>query len=156
MNNDDFEGLDFNPILNNIEGLEKNELIDISKSNSNKEDIDCSEINSKEALSMNNLVDSTMTHILGAKKCKRDLTDLNNVLESIKDKMSIRELLEYHKIRLAEWRFHEEFIRGAYNYILKTELAKSMLLGSSKAHHIVDINERKHLNELLRLLQSTK
>jgi hypothetical protein len=135
--------MDFNPILD-TEPENKNRLQKAEEAQLDK-----------EALSLTNLLNITNSHIKDDETCRSEIKEATDILDANKDKMSIKELLEFVKIKIREREFHTNCIYKAYNFILKTEMAKQLLLGTNKEEKIVNITDRARIDSLSKLLKNS-
>ena len=144
--------MDFNPIIpsenSNNSDNEKKTAISVPK-----ERTDIIEA-IKEPLSINNLVSTAKGHIIADEECNREYNAVKKELNSMIDKMSVKELLEYQKNLLKEREFHTECIFKALNFTIKTEYAKHLLVGTNKDDkNIRNITSRSEINSLVNLLK---
>ena len=108
---------------------------------------------SKEVLSMSNMLKSVNQHIIDDRKCTAEYNLVNDRVLEIIDRLSPKELLEYMKVKLKEREFHADFIHKSYNYILRTELAKELLIGKDKKERVIDIKNREKISYLINIVK---
>lgn len=145
--------MDFDPIIpEDKDGI----IIDITLSNStsltntDKETLPVE----KEPLSINNLVSTTKTHISDDEKCRLEIEMITKELNRVIDIMSVKELIEYYKAKLKEREFHCDYIFKAFNFAIKTEYAKHLLVGSNKDDgSIRNISSKDKIRALANLLK---
>lgn len=104
---------------------------------------------SPDTLSMNNLLNITVSHIEDDKKTREEIDALTDVLNDAIPQMSIKELLEYLKVKIREREFHVDCVFKAYNFAQKTELAKEMLIGSERKERTIEAVNMTKVNNLL-------
>lgn len=121
--------MDFNP---NLEPEDFN-LPSLS-SDSNDDNIPTQ----KDILSITNLLAFTQDHARQDREVRKELEDVKYLLSFKKDMMSMKELIDYYKVLIKEREFLADCILKAYNYIIKTEVAKEMLLGTNRKSNIED------------------
>ena len=107
---------------------------------------------SKDVLSMSNLIKVTQSHVDEDANCREVLASLTELLDSNAHLMSIKDILEYMKIKIREREFHTDCIFKAFQIVQKTELAKEMLIGSDRKERIIEATDRNKINRLLGML----
>ncbi len=148
---------DFNPDLSIEEGTKT------AKIKSKKEDqvitqegaLVASNQNS-DVVTMNNLLSLTQSHINDDVKCREVIEDLTDELNNSIHLMSIKEIIEYLKVKLREREFHVDCIFKAYTFIQRSEYAREMFIGSRRKERIIEASDRKDIRELLDMLNSTE
>ena len=108
-----------------------------------------------EVVTMNNLLNITQSHVADDTKCRQVVETLTNELNNSIHLMSIKEILEYLKIKLREREFHVDCIFKAYAFIQKSEFAREMLVGSTRKERIIEVSDRKRITGLLNMLNQT-
>ena len=109
-------------------------------------------IGSSDVVTMNNLLGLTQSHIDDDNSCRAVINDLTEELNDSIRLMSIKELIEYLKVKIREREFHVDCIFKAYAFIQKSEVAKEMLLGSTRKERIIEVSDRKRITGLLSML----
>lgn len=105
-----------------------------------------------EVVTMNNLLGLTQTHINDDNKCREVVDTLTDELNNSIHLMSIKEILEYLKIKLREREFHVDCIFKAYTFIQRSEYAREMFAGSHRKERIIEATDRTRINNLLTIL----
>ena len=141
---------DFNPDLN----TEKKETR-ADKSNTLAQQEAALVVNntvSSDVVTMNNLLGITQSHINDDNKCREVIEDLTDELNNSIHLMSIKEIIEYLKVKLREREFHVDCIFKAYAFIQRSEYAREMFVGSHRKERIIEASDRKRINGLLSML----
>ena len=107
---------------------------------------------SKDVLSMSNLLNITQSHMQEDANCREVLASLTDLLDANAHLMSIKDILEYMKIKIREREFHVDVIFKAFQIVQKTELAREMLIGSDRKERIIEATDRTKINRLLGML----
>ena len=76
--------------------------------------------------------------------------ELNNSIHL----MSVKEILEYLKIKLREREFHVDCIFKAYAFVQKSEFSREMFVGSHRKERIIEATDRTKINKLLTILNT--
>lgn len=105
-----------------------------------------------EVVTMNNLLNITQSHVEDDNNCRDVVETLTNELNSSIGLMSIKEILEYLKIKLKEREFHVDCIFKAYAFIQRSEYSREMFIGSNRKERIIEATDRKRINGLLSML----
>ena len=108
-----------------------------------------------EVVTMNNLLNITQSHVADDTKCRQVVETLTNELNNSIHLMSIKEILEYLKIKLREREFHVDCIFKAYSFIQKSEYSREMFIGSNRKERIIEATDRKRITGLLDMLNDT-
>lgn len=110
---------------------------------------------SSDVVTMNNLLGITQSHINDDNKCREVIEDLTDELNNSIHLMSIKEIIEYLKVKLREREFHVDCIFKAYAFIQRSEYAREMFVGSHRKERIIEASDRKRITGLLNMLNST-
>ena len=152
---------DFNPDLN-PEDLEPPKINkDKDKTNNTTEVMQTETmlvsggISNPEVVTMNNLLNITQSHVVDDGKCREVIENLTDELNNSIHLMSIKEILEYLKIKLREREFHVDCIFKAYAFIQKSEYSREMFIGSNRKERIIEATDRKRINGLLTMLNDS-
>ena len=105
-----------------------------------------------EVVTMNNLLHITQTHIADDNECRKVVETLTDELNNSIHLMSIKEILEYLKIKLREREFHVDCIFKAYAFIQRSEYSREMFIGSNRKERIIEATDRKRISGLLDML----
>ena len=108
-----------------------------------------------EVVTMNNLLGLTQSHIEDDNKCREVMEVLTEELNNSIHLMSVKEILEYLKIKLREREFHVDCIFKAYAFVQKSEFSREMFVGSHRKERIIEATDRKRINGLLSMLNET-
>lgn len=145
---------DFNPDLN----IEKTDTKPEPKNTSLAQQEAALVVNntvSSDVVTMNNLLGITQSHINDDNKCREVIADLTDELNSSIHLMSIKEIIEYLKVKLREREFHVDCIFKAYAFIQRSEYAREMFVGSHRKERIIEASDRKRITGLLNMLNNT-
>ena len=112
-------------------------------------------VSSSDIVTMNNLLGITQSHIKDDMECRAMVSRLTQELEDSIHLMSIKDLLDFLKVKIREREFHVDCIFKAYAFIQKSEFAREMLVGSSRKERIIEVSDRKRITGLLNMLNST-
>lgn len=148
--------MDFNPNFDKEEEKNnKQEIVNINTTPTYNID-DSDNDNKKDILSMTNLLAFTQSHIEGDMECKKEIDETTMILSMSKEKMSLKEMIDYLKVKIKEREFHADCIFKAYQYILKTEVAKELLAGSATEEKIIDIDKNNKVKKLVKILKDAQ
>ena len=134
--------MDFNPDFSEEPKEEKeNEMTSLIEATPSK--------TSKDVTTISHLLEMTLSHVEDDRKCREEISSLTSLLDASICDMSIKEILEYLKVKIKEREFHVDCIFKAYNFVQKTELAKELLQGSDRKERIVEAVDKSRVNKLL-------
>ena len=108
-----------------------------------------------DVVTMNNLLGLTQSHINDDNECRAAVNRLTQELNDSIHLMSIKDLIDYLKVKIREREFHVDCIFKAYAFIQKSEFAREMLVGSTRKERIIEVSDRKRINGLLSMLNDT-
>ena len=145
---------DFNPELVPIED-EKPKKKEVIKSKQSESELVISASSSSDVVTMNNLLAITQSHIKDDNDCREVIENLTDELNNSIHLMSIKEILEYLKVKLREREFHVDCIFKAYAFIQRSEYAREMFVGSHRKERIIEASDRKRISGLLSMLNDT-
>lgn len=149
---------DFNPDLIPDEETkpkkikEKNEVTSIGQ---NEATLVATTNSNSDVVTMNNLLAITQSHIQDDNECRQVIENLTDELNNSIHLMSIKEILEYLKVKLREREFHVDCIFKAYSFIQRSEYAREMFVGSHRKERIIEASDRKRISGLLSMLNDT-
>ena len=109
---------------------------------------------SQDVVTVNNLLALTQSHIEDDIECRRTVSELTDELNNSIHLMSIKEILEYLKIKIREREFHVQCIFKAYDFIQKSEYAREAFIGNHRKEKIIQASDRSRINGLLSILNS--
>ena len=112
-------------------------------------------VSSSDIVTMNNLLNITQSHIQDDNECRAIVNRVTEELNNSIHLMSIKDLLDYLKVKIREREFHVECVFKAYAFIQKSEFAREMLVGSSRKERIIEVSDRKRITGLLNMLNKT-
>lgn len=110
---------------------------------------------SSDVVTMNNLLGLTQSHIIDDNDCRAVVSRVTEELNNSIQLMSIKELIDYLKVKIREREFHVDCIFKAYAFIQKSEFAREMLVGSTRKERIIEVSDRKRITGLLNMLNNT-
>ena len=149
---------DFNPDLEPVKEETKKEtpkaqaqVLNVS----NEAVLVAGNVSSSDIVTMNNLLGITQSHIQDDIECRAMVSKLTQELNDSIHLMSIRDLLDFLKVKIREREFHVDCIFKAYSFIQKSEWSREMLVGSSRKERIIEVSDRKRITGLLNMLNST-
>lgn len=105
--------------------------------------------NSEKSVTLNHMVDMTKQHVEDDARVRDEINELTGILDDSMHQMSIKELLEYLKIKIKEREFHTKAIFDAYNFVQKTELAREMLVGADRRERVNQTVNSKRLTKIM-------
>lgn len=108
-----------------------------------------------DVVTMNNLLGLTQSHINDDNECRACVNMLTRELNDSIHLMSIKDLIDYLKVKIREREFHVDCIFKAYAFIQKSEFAREMLVGSTRKERIIEVSDRKRITGLLNMLNNT-
>ena len=146
---------DFNPDLEEetgkVEVRSPSEVSDVSESEAS---LILDGTVSQDVITVNNLLGMTQSHIDDDIECRKTVSQLTEELNNSIHLMSIKEILEYLKIKIREREFHVQCIFKAYDFIQKSEYAREAFLGNRRKEKIIQASDRSRINGLLSILNS--
>ena len=111
--------------------------------------------NTSDVVTVNNLLGITQGHIDDDRGCREVVSRLTEELNNSIHLMSIKDLIDYLKVKIREREFHVDCVFRAYSFIQKSEFAREMLVGSSRKERIIEVSDRKRITGLLNMLNKT-
>ena len=112
-------------------------------------------VSNSDIVTMNNLLGLTQSHINDDNECRMVVSKLTQELNDSIQLMSIKDLIDYLKVKIREREFHVDCIFKAYAFIQKSEFAREMLVGSTRKERIIEVSDRKRITGLLNMLNNT-
>lgn len=147
--------LDFDPDLIPEEPKKqdntKNSMSEVSKAEAS---IVMNNTAQQDVVTINNLLGLTQSHINDDNECREVVSQLTEELNNSIHLMSIKEILEYLKIKIREREFHVLCIFKAYDFIQKSEYAREAFIGNHRKERIIQATDRSRINGLLSILNS--
>ena len=144
---------DFNPDLTPEIKTEKTKKSSVVEQN--EAALVASGSSNSEVVTMNNLLGITQSHINDDNKCREIIETLTDELNNSIHLMSMKEILEYLKVKLKEREFHVDCIFKAYAFIQRSEYAREMFIGSHRKERIIEASDRSRISGLLSMLNDT-
>ena len=154
---------DFNPDLNiePIKEPEKKEAPAVSVvetevvNTASENSLIAGNVATSDVVTMNNLLGLTQSHINDDNECRATVQRLTQELNDSIHLMSIKDLIDFLKVKIREREFHVDCIFKAYAFIQKSEFAREMLVGSTRKERIIEVSDRKRITGLLNMLNNT-
>ena len=103
-------------------------------------------------ITYNHLVESTRQHIEDDLRVRNEVAEITGMLDDAMTQMTIKELLEYLKIKLREREFHTRCIFDAYNFVQKSEISREMLVGSERKERVIQSMDNQKVTKLMGFL----
>ena len=148
---------DFNPDLT-PEDTQKNNNKPVTKkveAPSEEANLVAYNTGTSDVVTINNLLGLTQSHIQDDNECREVVKTLTDELNNSIHLMSIKEILEYIKVKLKEREFHVSCIFNAYAFIQRSEYAREMFIGSNRKERIIEATDRKRITNLLSMLNDS-
>ena len=139
------DSFDFTPDLSIEEEPEKPEII-LPPVNKQAQTVVA---NTDSTITFNSLTELTKQHITDDQRVRDEMNELVGILDDSMHQMSIKELLEYYKIKLKEREFHNKAIYDSFNFVQKSELSREMLIGSDRRERVNQTVTSKRLTKLM-------
>ena len=147
---------DFNPDLTPEPKKEKSTSVKAEIVNTGAESsLVAGNVATSDVVTMNNLLGLTQSHINDDNECRAAVNMLTQELNDSIHLMSIKDLIDYLKVKIREREFHVDCIFKAYAFIQKSEFAREMLVGSTRKERIIEVSDRKRITGLLNMLNNT-
>ena len=146
---------DFDPDINPTK--EDKSTTNITKADliSSESALVATNVSNSDIVTMNNLLGLTQSHINDDNECRMVVSKLTKELNNSIQHMSIKDLIDYLKVKIREREFHVDCIFKAYAFIQKSEFAREMLVGSTRKERIIEVSDRKRITGLLNMLNNT-
>lgn len=106
----------------------------------------------QDVVTINNLLGLTQSHINDDNECREVISNLTEELNNSIHLMSVKEMLEYLKVKIREREFHVQCIFKAYDFIQKSEYAREAFIGSHRRERIIEATDRSRIKGLLDIL----
>lgn len=135
--------LDFNPIFDDDESEVKQEIIPA------KQEVTVVRNDDNQSVTLKNLVGMTQSHIDEDSRVKEEIDEITGMLDNVIHQMTVKEMLEYLKIKIREREFHTKCIFDAYNFIQRSEIAKEMLIGADRKERVMKAMDNTKLTKLM-------
>ena len=147
---------DFDPDINPTK--EDKSTTNITKADliSSESALVATNVSNSDIVTMNNLLGLTQSHINDDNECRMVVSKLTQELNDSIQLMSIKDLIDYLKVKIREREFHVDCIFKAYAFIQKSEFAREMLVGSTRKERIIEVSDRKRITGLLNMLNNTE
>lgn len=135
--------LDFNPIFDDDESEVKQEIIPA------KQEVTVVRNDDNQSVTLKNLVGMTQSHIEEDSRVKEEIDEITGMLDNVIHQMTVKEMLEYLKIKIREREFHTKCIFDAYNFIQRSEIAKEMLISADRKERVMKAMDNTKLTKLM-------
>lgn len=109
---------------------------------------------SNKAVTINNLVEMTKQHIADDMRVREEMSELTEVLDSVMSQMTVKEMIEYMKVKLKERELYLRSIYDAYRFIQQTEIAREMLIGSDRRERVRQSMDNNRLTKVMGFLNT--
>ena len=106
----------------------------------------------QDVVTINNLLGLTQSHINDDNECREVISNLTEELNNSIHLMSVKEMLEYLKVKIREREFHVQCIFKAYDFIQKSEYAREAFIGNHRRERIIEATDRSRIKGLLDIL----
>jgi len=147
--------VDFNPDFNIEEPIQANKP---EKSTqvvyNNESELILTGTSNQNIVTVNNLLGLTKSHIDDDNECREIINQVTDELVNSIHLMSVKELLEFLKIKIREREFHVQCIFKAYDFINKSEYAREAFIGNNRKERIIEATDRTKITNLLTILNS--
>lgn len=107
---------------------------------------------SNSSVTINNLVEMTKQHIADDARVRGEIDELTGIIDSTMSQMTIKEMIEYLKVKLKERELHIRCIYDAYKFIQQTEIAREMLIGSDRRERTIQALGSNKLTKVMGFL----
>lgn len=105
--------------------------------------------NAETSITMSNLVDMTKEHINDDKRVRDEIDELTGILDDAMPQMTVKEMLEYLKLKLKEREFHCKAIFDAYGFVQRMEFAREMLVGNERKERVNQALDNQRITKLM-------
>ena len=109
---------------------------------------------SNQSVTINSLLNMTKQHIDDDAKVRNEIDELTGIIDSTMSQMTIKEMIEYLKVKLKERELHLKCIYDAYKFIQQTEMAREMLIGSDRKERVMQSLDNNRLTKVMGFLNS--
>lgn len=107
-----------------------------------------------QSVTISNLVEMTKQHIADDSRVREEIDELTGIIDSTMSQMTIKEMIEYLKVKLKERELHIRCIYDAYKFIQQTEIAREMLIGSDRRERTIQSMDNNRLTKVMGFLNS--
>lgn len=109
---------------------------------------------SNQSVTINNLVEMTKQHIADDARVRGEIDELTGIIDATMSQMTIKEMIEYLKVKLKERELHIRCIYDAYKFIQQTEIAREMLIGADRRERVMQSMDNNKLTKVMGFLNS--
>ena len=109
---------------------------------------------SNQAVTISKLLDMTKQHISDDERVRGEIDELTGIIDSTMSQVTIKEMIEYLKVKLKERELHIKCIFDAYKFIQQTEMAREMLIGSDRRERVAQAVDNNKMTKILGFLNS--
>lgn len=109
---------------------------------------------SNQSVTISKLLDMTKQHIQDDDRVRGEIDEITGIIDSTMSQMTIKEMIEYLKVKLKEREMHIKFIFDSYKFIQQTEMAREMLIGSDRRERVAQAVDNNKMTKILGFLNS--
>lgn len=109
---------------------------------------------SNQSVTISKLLDMTKQHIQDDERVRSEIDEIAGIIDSTMSQMTIKEMIEYLKVKLKEREMHIKFIFDSYKFIQQTEMAREMLIGSDRRERVAQAVDNNKMTKILGFLNS--
>ena len=109
---------------------------------------------SNQSVTINKLMEMTKQHIDDDARVRDEIDELTGIIDSTMSQMTIKEMIEYLKVKLKERELHIRCIYDAYKFIQQTEIAREMLIGSDRRERTMQAMDNNRLTRVMGFLNN--
>lgn len=105
-------------------------------------------------VTINNMINMTQQHIEDDAKVRGEIDELTGIIDSTMSQMTIKEMIEYMKVKLKERELHVKCIYEAYKFIQQTEMAREYLIGSDRRERVQQATDNTRFTKVMGFLNT--
>lgn len=109
---------------------------------------------SNQSVTISKLLDMTKQHIEDDNRVRGEIDELTGIIDSTMSQMTIKEMIEYLKVKLKEREMHIRCIYDAYKFIQQTEMAREMLIGSDRKERVLQAIDNTKYTKVMGFLNA--
>lgn len=109
---------------------------------------------SNQSVTISKLLDMTKQHIEDDNRVREEIDELTGIIDSTMSQMTIKEMIEYLKVKLKEREMHIRCIYDAYKFIQQTEMAREMLIGSDRKERVLQAIDNTKYTKVMGFLNA--
>ena len=100
------------------------------------------------------MINMTQQHIEDDAKVRGEIDELTGIIDSTMSQMTIKEMIEYMKVKLKERELHVKCIYEAYKFIQQTEMAREYLIGSDRRERVQQATDNTRFTKVMGFLNT--